>query len=138
MTRVYMDCEAILTVPDQPAVAVNVELVWHRTDPVAVQVAVWAGDRPPTIWVFSRDLLAAGLFKPVCPTGGDVRIRPSRDDWARLELWLSSDSGRCVLQLDRVDVQMFVESTWRHLSPCAEGPIVHAEIDRLLAEMDTA
>lgn len=138
MTSVHMDCEAILTVPDRPAVAVNVELVWHRVDPVAVQAAMWAGDRAPTIWLFSRDLLAHGLFKPIFPVGGDVRVAPNRHDPTRLEIWLSSDSGRAVLLLDRVDVQMFVESTWRQLAPSAEAPIVHAEIERLLAEMDAA
>lgn len=134
MTSVHADLEAIAHFPDPeiPSVAINIELVWHAADPAAVQLAMWAGQTPPTIWVFARDLLAAGVHTRMCPVGGDVRVCPSRTDRTRMEIWLTSNTGRCVLVTDRADVQMFLESTWRHVPPCAEGSVIWAAVDRIL------
>jgi hypothetical protein len=132
VTSVHIDTEAtVVQLDDDDSDVVHAELVWHDSDPAAVQLAVWTGEQL-VIWVFSRDLLARGLFKPTAPPAGDIRMRPSPVNDTRLEVWLSSPAGRCVLLMNRAEVQKFVESTWWYLPPHKERIAVPDTPDELL------
>lgn len=137
MTSLSIDLDTTLVHPDGNTSPGTIELVWHTTDPLAVHMAIWNGHER-VYWVLSRDLIAHGLHKPIAPAGGDFKVWPSRGCPTRLEIWLKPPSGRCVLLLDRVAVQAFIEATWQRIKPGDEPILVPDTVDEFLAETDGA
>ncbi|MGW7270626.1 SsgA family sporulation/cell division regulator [Streptomyces sp. NPDC054864] len=85
-------------------------LTYATKDPLAVTLTFPppAAGRAPTVWVFSRDLLASGLR---ARTGeGDVVIRPSGRH--RVLVTLTSPSGRVQGELERAPVEAFVQEAY--------------------------
>ncbi|HET9138438.1 SsgA family sporulation/cell division regulator [Actinophytocola sp.] len=81
-------------------------------EPFTIAVAFQTEQDHWVRWVFARDLLVNGM------TGsagiGDVRLRPRRTDGrTMLQLEIESPEGHAVLDLEREQVQLFLEETFR-------------------------
>jgi hypothetical protein len=125
-----------LTITALPAeanpVLLDVELAWDPADPLCV-VLTLAGPRQSVVWLVGRDLLAAGLDGPAGL--GDVAVVP--DPWypATVELVLDPGTDRLALLIDRRDLTLFLETTWRYVPAGAERVTVPAP-DELARETD--
>jgi sporulation and cell division protein SsgA len=98
-----------LTSADAAAVPVKVDLVYHSRDPYAVRASFRTG-RGSVEWVFARDLLHGGL---VGPSGsGDVRVKPLAGTPAKVQLALSSPSGRAVFTTCATTLGEFLHRTF--------------------------
>ncbi len=89
---------------------VEAQLSYHRQDPYAV-TAVFATGASEVRWVFSRDLLADGIYSP--EGEGDVHVWPCLDPQGRavVVLELSSPDGEAMLQARSADLTEFIRST---------------------------
>jgi hypothetical protein len=83
-----------LIASDAPMVPVKVDLTYRSQDPYAVQASFRTGNGSAVDWVFARDLLNDGLVGPAGT--GDVRVQPMPDNPNRVQLELSSPSGRAM------------------------------------------
>jgi hypothetical protein len=101
-------------------------------DPFAVTAAFCAGVSPIS-WVFSRDLLAEGLFAP-CGEG-DVRIWPFVDQVgnAVLVIQLSSPEGEALLQARSSEVCEFIQASRQIVAPGTESELV--DLDSVIANL---
>ncbi|MFC5992907.1 SsgA family sporulation/cell division regulator [Pseudonocardia hispaniensis] len=89
---------------------VQVILTWRPTRPHEVTLTA-PGAAPGAAWVFARDLLAAGLDAPAGL--GDVSVLPDlAAEEERVELVLSSPSGRMALPLPVAVLRSFLAATW--------------------------
>jgi hypothetical protein len=111
----------------------DAELRYDLSDPLAVSLAIGTQCDEPVIWVFARDLLAAGIAGP---TGeGDITIEPSSDGGVQqIRMTLATDClATLVAPRDRV-VEFLVE-TFNRVPSGSEFDAVDfdAEIAALLA-----
>jgi hypothetical protein len=83
---------------------------FHVDEPFAVTVAFHPDLGGWIEWTFARDLLVTGLTEP---SGiGDVRVRPDlSEDEEMLTLEIESPDGYATFELEREDVQSFVNAT---------------------------
>ncbi|WP_160503394.1 SsgA family sporulation/cell division regulator [Streptomyces sp. BA2] len=112
----------------------ELSLTYTTKDPLSVTLTFPppAAERAPTTWVFSRDLLAAGLR---ARTGeGDVVIRPNGPH--RVLVTLTSPGGRVRGELEREQVEAFVRETYA-LLPVAEESAALG-LDELVAALLSA
>ena len=65
-----------LVVPEHGAVPLVASLCYGAADPYAIRMAFHVGTEDPVEWIFSRDLLSAGLAGPAGE--GDVQVWPAR------------------------------------------------------------
>lgn len=66
------------------------ELRYDPSDPLAVSLAIGIDCGEPVVWVFARDLLAAGVNQPVGE--GDITIEPASDmDSREIRITLATD-----------------------------------------------
>src|SRR5258708_28511988 len=63
-----------LVVPEHGAVPLVASLYYSAGDPYAILMAFHVGAEDPVEWIFSRDLLSAGLHGPA--REGDVQVWP--------------------------------------------------------------
>ncbi len=91
-----LQLEAVLGEFDVP-----VNFRYLRSDPYAVEMTVVTAH--PQRWLFARDLLRDGLYRP-CGEG-DVRVSCGG---MTIGIGLSSPAGRALLLFDRVDVTNLV------------------------------
>src|SRR5260370_30663787 len=82
-----------LVVPEHGAVPLIASLYYSAGDPYAILMAFHVGTDDPVEWIFSRDLLSAGLHGPAGE--GDVQVWPGDDHGLRvLNISLSSPLGQ--------------------------------------------
>jgi len=92
------------------ATPVEAELCYDRRDPYAVSTLFRTGSTQVR-WVFSRDLIAEGIYEP---TGdGDVHVWPCLDAQGRavVVIELSSPDGEALMQARSDALTAFIAST---------------------------
>ncbi|WP_329564546.1 SsgA family sporulation/cell division regulator [Kitasatospora sp. NBC_01266] len=114
-------------------------LCYRADDPLAVRMVFpceYSLDEPlgpqpgaEVVWVFARQLLAAGLNLPAGL--GDVHIRPSRGPYTMVEL--RAAEGIALLRFEAVDLRRFLSASYRCVPDGEEGR--HLDADRALAEL---
>ncbi len=109
----------------------------YRSDrPYEVRVAFVSQGRTVTTWVFSRELLLAGLRGPAGE--GDVRMRPFRDAVGvrRVHIELRTTGSACALTAEATDLAAWVRATAEVVPPGEEGRFLDldAHLARLFAE----
>ena len=135
-TTVSAEIGLMLIVPRQPAVPLWASLLYSADDPYAVRMAFHAGPGEPVVWIFGRDLLAAGLAGPA--GDGDVRAWPSPsrevDGETALNVVLSSPFGRAHCEAPMTAVAEFLCRTCDVVPAGREGDFVDIgeELDSLL------
>jgi hypothetical protein len=110
----------------------DAELRYDLSDPLAVSLAIGTQCEEPVVWVFARDLLAAGITSP---TGeGDITIEPADGVAPEVRITLATDCLATLLApRDRV-VEFLVETFTRVPSGAEfESVDFDAEIAALLA-----
>jgi hypothetical protein len=119
-------------------VPVRVWLRYDPADPFAVHATFHTGGQEPVRWVFSRELLAAGLAGPAGI--GDVRVHPlpefgpvDGERGQRIVLELSTPSGHAVFATDADAVGEFLRATYRLVPEGTE--LGHLELDAELAAL---
>ncbi|MZE75903.1 SsgA family sporulation/cell division regulator [Streptomyces xinghaiensis] len=124
--------QAGLITSDGQVMDVPAALRYRRDDPLAVRACF-----PPraslggadVTWVFSRDLLAAGLLEPV--GDGDVHVRPFGPLVTVLEFHAAA--GTALVRMDSADVRSFLEQTYA-LVPFGREEL-HLDLDGDLAAL---
>lgn len=110
---------------------VRAQLRYGARDPYAVEALFDAGGDAPVRWVFSRDLLAAGLRDAVGE--GDVSVCPvpaPRDavaDEPVVRLRLASPDGSAVLEAPARALEAFLAETYAAVPAGAES--AHLDVD---------
>ncbi len=114
-----------------PPLVVHARLSYGAEDPYAVEALLDAGGDAPVRWVFSRDLLAAGLRDHVGE--GDVSVGPvpaPRDGGAQapvVRLRLASPDGSAVLEASARALEAFLTETYAAVPAGAES--AHLDVD---------
>ncbi|MFC3449507.1 SsgA family sporulation/cell division regulator [Amycolatopsis speibonae] len=107
-------------------------LSFHAGEPFAVTVAFRTERGRWVEWTFARELLATGLTDPAGL--GDVRVRPDlSEDEAMLTLEIESPDGYASFELEREDVETFLESTYELVPFGAESE--HFDVEALIEEI---
>jgi hypothetical protein len=105
---------------------------FHADEPFAVTVAFRTERGRWIEWTFARDLLVTGLLEPAGI--GDVRVRPDlSDDEALLTLEIESPDGYAAFELEREDVQSFVDASLDLVPLGSESE--HFDVDGLIEEI---
>jgi hypothetical protein len=105
----------------------------YRADQPFMLTAAFQTDRDRWVeWVFSRELLVAGLTDA---TGvGDVRFRPLEERGLRmLVVEIESPEGYALLELDHEAVADFLDATEELVPLGSEGE--HFDVDALIDEL---
>ncbi|GAB3705666.1 SsgA family sporulation/cell division regulator [Amycolatopsis oliviviridis] len=107
-------------------------LSFHAGEPFAVTVSFRTERGRWVEWTFARELLATGLTDP---SGlGDVRVRPDlSEDEAMLTLEIESPDGYASFELEREDVETFLESTYELVPLGSESE--HFDVEALIEEI---
>ncbi|SEP49684.1 SsgA family sporulation/cell division regulator [Amycolatopsis saalfeldensis] len=107
-------------------------LSYHAAEPFAVTVAFRTERGRWIEWTFARDLLVTGLGEPAGL--GDVRVRPDlSEDEAMLTLEIESPDGYASFELEREDIQTFLDSSYE-LVPLGEES-ESFDVDALIEEI---
>ncbi|AXI77748.1 SsgA family sporulation/cell division regulator [Peterkaempfera bronchialis] len=131
-TVVEHELELNLVLSPERSVAVPARLSYDAHDPYAVHITFHLGSDTPVTWVFARELLAEGIFRP-CGQG-DVRIWPARPGGRGvLCMGLSSPAGDALLEAPAAGVTEWLERTHRLVPPGCEGESL--DLDAGLAEL---
>ena len=129
MTTVSQDMFTVLH--GQPAPVVT-RWTYTADDPFAVTLGVRTrGDRFVE-WLLARDLVIDSLQGPA--GFGDVRMSPQRvQDYDILEIEIRSSNGRAILEVDRDQLQEFLDATTALVPVGAESGHmdIDAEIDKI-------
>jgi hypothetical protein len=122
-----------LVVPEHGAVPLVASLAYSVGDPYAIRMAFHVGTDDPVEWIFSRDLLSAGLGGP---TGeGDVQVWPGEiHGIAVLNLALSSPFGQAHFEAPMISIADFLNRTYSLIAAGCEGDFINidGELDELL------
>lgn len=105
-------------IPFRSAQRVPIVLTWAPRNPLVVTLSFPNAYGGPVCWHVGRELLAAGLLGPAGL--GDVTLLPDLVSAARLELILSSPTGRIGFRVPRATLVAFLKSTWRVVPAGAE------------------
>ncbi|MFL6124946.1 SsgA family sporulation/cell division regulator [Actinophytocola sp.] len=105
----------------------------YRADEPFTVTAAFQTDRDRWVeWVFSRELLVAGLNDPAGV--GDVRFRPIEERGLRmLACEIESPEGYALLELDHEAVAEFLDATEEIIPLGREDE--HFDVDALIAEL---
>ncbi|WP_410647075.1 SsgA family sporulation/cell division regulator [Amycolatopsis sp. cmx-4-54] len=107
-------------------------LSFHAGEPFAVTVSFRTERGRWVEWTFARELLATGLTDPAGL--GDVRVRPDlSEDEALLTLEIESPDGYASFELEREDVETFLESTYELVPLGSESE--HFDVEALIEEI---
>ncbi|OXM52603.1 SsgA family sporulation/cell division regulator [Amycolatopsis alba] len=107
-------------------------LSFHAGEPFAVTVSFRTERGRWVEWTFARELLATGLTDPAGL--GDVRVRPDlSEDEDMLTLEIESPDGYASFELEREDVETFLESTFELVPLGAESE--HFDVEALIEEI---
>ncbi|MFD5243495.1 SsgA family sporulation/cell division regulator [Amycolatopsis sp. NPDC058340] len=107
-------------------------LSFHAGEPFAVTVSFRTERGRWVEWTFARELLVTGLTDPAGL--GDVRVRPDlSEDEAMLTLEIESPDGYASFELEREDVETFLESTYELVPLGSESE--HFDVEALIEEI---
>ncbi|RSM83467.1 SsgA family sporulation/cell division regulator [Amycolatopsis sp. WAC 01375] len=107
-------------------------LSFHADEPFAVTVSFRTERGRWVEWTFARELLVTGLTDPAGL--GDVRVRPDlSEDEALLTLEIESPDGYASFELEREDVETFLESTYELVPLGSESE--HFDVEALIEEI---
>ncbi|GJF30135.1 sporulation protein SsgA [Kitasatospora sp. NE20-6] len=121
-----------LVLSPERSVSVPARLSYGSHDPFAVHITFHLDTGSPVTWVFSRELLVEGTFRP-CGQG-DVRIWPTRAGRRSvLCLALSSPAGDALLEAPLASVAGWLERAHRLVPPGRE--LAALDLDHCLAEL---
>ena len=122
-----------LVVPEHGAVPLVASLCYNAADPYAIRMAFHVGTEDPVEWIFSRDLLSAGLAGP---TGeGDVQVWPGEDHGLGvLNISLSSPFGQAHFEAPMISIADFLNRTFGLIAAGCESDFINidSELDDLL------
>jgi hypothetical protein len=122
-----------LVVPEHGAVPLVASLSYSAGDPYAIRMAFHVGTDDPVEWIFSRDLLSAGLGGP---TGeGDVQVWPGEvHGIAVLNIALSSPFGQAHFEAPMISIADFLNRTYGLIAAGRESDFINidSELDELL------
>jgi hypothetical protein len=122
-----------LVVPEHGAVPLVASLAYSVGDPYAIRMAFHVGTDDPVEWIFSRDLLSAGLGGP---TGeGDVQVWPGEvHGIAVLNIALSSPFGQAHFEAPMISIADFLNRTYGLIAAGCESDFINidGELDELL------
>lgn len=122
-----------LVVPEHGAVPLVASLAYSVGDPYAIRMAFHVGTDDPVEWIFSRDLLSAGLGGP---TGeGDVQVWPGDiHGIAVLNIALSSPFGQAHFEAPMISIADFLNRTYGLIAAGRESDFINidGELDELL------
>jgi len=128
---VTCELDVRLVVPGEASVPVPVVLQYDSVDPYAVQATFRTGGQGVD-WVFARELIAAGVNRPVGQ--GDVRVWPSTDpDDEVVYLALSSPDGKALREAPAAVLRVFVARTALIVPPGEEYR--YLDLDSTLAAL---
>jgi sporulation and cell division protein SsgA len=122
-----------LVVPEHGAVPLVASLCYSARDPYAIRMAFHVGTDDPVEWIFSRDLLSAGLGGPAGE--GDVQVWPGEDHGLGvLNLALSSPFGQAHFEAPMISIADFLNRTYGLIAAGHESDFVNidSELDELL------
>lgn len=130
--QVTCDLEVRLVVPGETSVPVPVSLRYDSNDPYAVAATFRTGGQGVD-WVFARELLAAGVNRPVGQ--GDVRVWPGStpEDDEVVYIALSSPDGRALLEAPARQLRDFVARSALVVPPGEESR--YLDLDSTLAAL---
>ncbi|MBC3842537.1 SsgA family sporulation/cell division regulator [Streptacidiphilus sp. 4-A2] len=95
--EVRQELTVSLVLGPERSVPVPALLSYRTIDPYAVHITFHLGQDTPVTWVFARDLLIEGVFRPC--GHGDVRVWPTRVDGRGVMcLALSSPAGDALIE----------------------------------------
>jgi hypothetical protein len=104
-------------------------LSYDCSDPYAISI-LFQGQDGHTSWVFSRELLAHGLWEPA--GDGDVHVFPGESDHgAPLVLIELTSDEEALVGIDRADVENFLASSQTMVTPGRESEFL--DIDAAIA-----
>src|SRR5258708_39318653 len=105
-----------LVVPEHGAVPLIASLYYSAGDPYAILMAFHVGTDDPVEWIFSRDLLTAGLHGPAGE--GDVQVWPGDDHGLGvLNIALSSPFRQDTFHAPITSNACFLYKTFSHTLP---------------------
>jgi hypothetical protein len=122
-----------LVVPEHGAVPLMASLCYTADDPYAIRMAFHVGTDEPVEWIFSRELLAAGLDGPAGE--GDVHVWPGTDHGlAILNIALSSPFGHAHFEAPMGAIGDFLSRTFAVIPAGHESTFINidTELDELL------
>jgi Streptomyces sporulation and cell division protein, SsgA len=122
-----------LVVPEHGAVPLVASLCYSAGDPYAIMMAFHVGTDDPVEWIFSRDLLSAGLHGPAGE--GDVQVWPGDDHGLGvLNIALSSPFGQAHFEAPTTAIADFLNRTFGIIAPGCESDFIDldGELDELL------
>jgi hypothetical protein len=127
--RMVFDVIGNLPGHDVPPVPVDVDLVYASGDPFVVRASFRTGAETCVEWDLARVLLAEGLH--VAAGIGDVQVRPAPRDPSKVQLELSSPSGRAVLTTAADTLREFLMRSYMMVPAGSEA--ARLDIDLVLA-----
>lgn len=122
-----------LVVPEHGAVPLMASLCYALDDPYAIRMAFHVGTDEPVEWIFSRELLAAGMDGPAGE--GDVHVWPGTDHGLGiLNVALSSPFGHAHFEAPMSAIADFLTRTFAVIPAGEENTCINidAELDDLL------
>jgi hypothetical protein len=122
-----------LVVPEHGAVPLVASLAYSVGDPYAIRMAFHVGTDDPVEWIFSRDLLSAGLGGPAGE--GDVQVWPGEiHGIAVLNIALSSPFGQAHFEAPMISIADFLNRTYGLIAAGRESDFINidGELDELL------
>ncbi|MCX4748763.1 SsgA family sporulation/cell division regulator [Kitasatospora sp. NBC_01287] len=126
------ELELNLVLSPERSVPVPARLSYGSHDPYAVHITFHLDTGTPVTWVFARELLVEGTFRP-CGQG-DVRIWPTRAGrQSVLCLALTSPGGDALLEAPLATVAAWLERSHRLVPPGSELSVL--DLDGSLAEL---
>jgi hypothetical protein len=123
---VEQELQLKLVLSPERSVPVPARLSYGSHDPYAVHITFHLDTGTPVTWVFSRELLVEGTFRP-CGQG-DVRIWPTRNgQQSVLCLALTSPGGDALLEAPLATVASWLERCHRLVPPGSELSVLDME-----------
>jgi hypothetical protein len=122
-----------LVVPEHGAVPLVASLCYSAGDPYAIRMAFHVGTDDPVEWIFSRDLLSAGLAGSAGE--GDVQVWPGQvHGLAVLNIALSSPFGQAHFEAPMISIAEFLNRTYGLIPAGSESDFINidSELDDLL------
>ncbi|TVZ76181.1 sporulation and cell division protein SsgA [Streptomyces sp. BK340] len=127
-SEVVCEVSMRLVVSSSSSMPVPTRLRYRRSDPYAIEAWFRTGPGELVHWVFSRELLAAGLRTSAGVM--DVKIRPAVSVGMEVVfITLQSPEGTALLEAPRAALQKFLRRTNGLVAPGDEGR--HVDVDEL-------
>jgi hypothetical protein len=125
-TVVERELEMRLVLSPERSVPVPARVRFRSDDPYAVHVTFHLGSECPVHWMFARELLVEGVFRPC--GHGDVRVWPTKIDSREIIcMALSSPDGNALLESPAPALSAWLERTLRVVPPGTEAAALGIE-----------